>query len=232
MSDKKLWDHHQNENRNHLIQWYQRQDKLFKYLRRFLDLWKNILEIGFWDWYLLNTLSNAWYNVIGQDLSENNIEITKKQWNNKKIKFLLWDDSWKLCVEDSSMDWFIASEVLEHMSDEELNICIKEIYRVLKKWWHAFITFPAKENLKNNECICPKCWEVFHKWWHKQYWDDNKIKLIFSEFKIVLTKEFFNRYTWNNFIEKVAWFSMYFIRKLINTMVDLDWKNYLVILKK
>jgi len=230
--DKKLWDYHQNENRFHLKNWYPRQDLIFKFIKKNIYKWWRILEIGFWDWYLLNKLSNYWYNVFWQDLSDINIKNTKEQWNNKNIIFLLWDDTWKLLIEDESIDWFVASEVLEHMSDEELNYNIKEIYRVLKKWWYAFITFPAKENLKSNECICSNCWEVFHKWWHKQYWDEKKILNTFKEFNIIYSKEFFNRYTWKTILENIIWWIMFVLRNILNKFINIENKSYLVILKK
>lgn len=103
---------------------------------------------------------------------------------------MLWDDSWKLLVKDDSLDWFIASEVLEHMTNEELNVCINEIYRTLKKGGLWFITFPANENLKNNECFCPNCWTIFHKVWHKQSFNDKIINTLFIKFKITYKKTF------------------------------------------
>lgn len=225
--DTKLWDYHQNENRNHLKDAYPRQDMIFKKILHFLDKKSNILEIWFWDWYLLNKLSKYWFNVIWQDLSDKNIEITKKQWNNNKIKFILWDDSWIFQFEDNSLDWFIASEVLEHMNNKQLEICISEIYRILKKWWYAFITFPAKENLKLNECICPNCWEIFHKRWHKQYWDKKIITNNFNIFETILLKEFVSRVKWKNIITNIIGYIKYFWSHILNLN-----KSYLVILKK
>ena len=108
---------------------YPRQNSIFHNVKKYIPNKtgdKKILEIGFWDWYLLNKLALDGYNVIWQDLSDINIEQTKKQWRNNKIKFKLGDDSWKILTDDVSLDWFIASEVLEHMSDEELQICVSE----------------------------------------------------------------------------------------------------------
>jgi len=231
-NDKNIWDHHQNANRSHLVKWYPRQTLISKLVLKYLPKWSNILEIGFWDGFLLNKNSLNWFNVIGQDLSQKNIDITKKQWNNKKIEFILWDNSWKFSFDNNSIDAFIASEVLEHMDEKQLKICISEIFRILKKWGYAFITFPAKENLKNNECICPNCSTVFHKWWHKQYWDESKIKDSFSKFNIIKQTEIFNRYTWNSITENFIWYFMYFTRKILNKFINLEGKSYLLILKK
>lgn len=225
--DTTLWDFHQDENRNHLKDSYPRQDMISKKIAKFLNKWSKILEIWFWDWYLLNKLSNLWFEVIWQDLSEKNIEITKKQWNNNKITFILWDDSWKFQFDDNSIDWFVASEVLEHMNDEQLNICTSEIYRFLKVWWYAFLSFPARENLKLSECMCPNCSETFHKRWHKQSWTDEKIKDKFKNFEIILLKEFVSRSKWTSLISEFIGYLKYFWSYVLNIN-----KSYLVIIKK
>ncbi len=228
-TDKNLWDYHQTDNRNHLKAWYPRQDLIYKQINRLLKKWSKTLEIWFWDWYLLNKLSNNWYNVYWQDLSEKNIEATKKQWNNNDINFVLWDDSWKFNFGNNILDWFIASEVLEHMNDDQLDIAISEIYRILKEWWYAFLTFPAKEKLKNNECSCPNCWEVFHKWWHKQYWDEEKIKSKFKDFNIMYLKSEIIK-NWNL---NIFWKMEYFLRKILTKVKwHLDWNTYFIVLKK
>lgn len=227
MSDTKLWDFHQDENREHLRDSYPRQDMIAKKIIKYIKQWSKLLEIWFWDGYLLNKLTNKWYKVIWQDLSKKNIEITKKQWKNDKISFVLWDDSWKFKFEDESIDWFIASEVLEHMNDKQLEICSSEIYRILKKSWFAIFTFPANEILKKSECSCPNCWEIFHKWWHKQSWTEEKIKLKFKKFEIIKLKEFVSRPKSKNTLQNLIGYLKYFWWYILNMN-----KSYLVILKK
>ncbi len=227
MSDKNLWDYHQKENRMHLTASYPRQNKLSKIINQFLKPEMSILENGFWDGYLLNKLSILGFNAIGQDISEQNIKITGKQWNNDRLKLLLWDVSWKILVNNDSVDGYIASEVLEHMSDEELDFHIKEIYRVLKKWGYGFLTFPAKENLKTNECACPKCWEIFHKRWHKQYRDEKKVHYKFKAFKILTIKTFVSRVQWETIFDSLMWY----LKVIWSHILDIN-KSYLVIIKK
>lgn len=230
--DVRLWDFHQNENRTHLNNGYFRQNLLFKYILKYLSPWSSILELWFWDGYLLNRLFLYWFNVIWQDISEANINMTKNQWKLNDSNFVLWSTNWNIIYANSSLDWFIASEVLEHMTDSQLLMTVSEINRVLKVGGFAFLTFPAEENLKHNECICPDCWSIFHKWWHKQYWDMEKIKKIFSWFKIIYIWEKFNRFQWNNFIENIIWWIMYVLRNLLKRIINLNWRSYYVILMK
>lgn len=227
MSDQKLWDYHQNQNRDHLICAYPRQNMLFNKIKKLIPSGKFILENGFGDGYLLNKLSKSWYKVVGQDISQENINITKKQWNNINIDFLLGDVSWTILANNESLDWYIASEVLEHMTDEELPIHVKEMHRTLKSGWYGFLTFPAKENLKINECMCPECGKVFHKRWHKQYRDEKKIRHVFKDFKILTIKTFVSRVKWNSVLSSFVGYL-----KVIGSHVLGINKSYLVIIKK
>jgi hypothetical protein len=211
------------------LQGYYRQKYIFKKIKKYIKKWSNVLEIWFWDWFLLNKLSNAWYNAFWQDISKSNIEITRKQWDNEKINFIhsMWN--WKIEGNNDYFDCFVASEVLEHMNDNDLLTCINEIYRILKKWWMMFITFPAEENLKSNECICPNCEKVFHKWWHKQCWDLNKIKTIFLKFKIILIEERSFKANNLNFLGIIE----YYIKNLFNFFWrHINWNTYFIILRK
>lgn len=226
MSDKKLRDYHQNENRIHLTDWYPRQNMLFKRIKKTLSKWLTILENGFGDWYLLNKLAKSWYVVIWQDISQDNIDLTKKQ-RHGNIDFILGDVSWKLLAKDNSLDGYIASEVLEHMTDEELVFHVQEIYRILKSGWYAFLTFPAKENIKANECICPKCGEVFHKRWHKQYRDEKKIHHVFKQFKILTLKTFVSRIKWVSFFTSLVGY----LKVVWSHVLDIN-KSYFVIIKR
>ncbi len=234
MSDTNLWDHHQNENRVSLEEWYFRQD----FIKR--EIWKRIvpggkiLEIGFGDGYLLAELSKWWYSVIWQDLSEENISLTKNQWKDANIDFLLGDESGKLLVEDNSLDWFIASEVCEHMTDDELVIFVGELKRVMREWSQAIITVPYHENLARMTQFCPHCSNSFHTWWHKQSWNDEKIEKVFSGFSDLKIRRFMSlgrTHSENFFIRTVAkWLDLLFWIKQ-NSFEFLP-SNYLIILKK
>ncbi|MDD5197544.1 MAG: class I SAM-dependent methyltransferase [Candidatus Gracilibacteria bacterium] len=231
MSDNTLWDYHQKENRKHLVSGHPRQEILLKYIKKYLRKGSKIMEIGFGDGFLLNKLASSGFEVMGQDISGENIQISKGLFG-EKIDFLLGDTSGKILTKDESLDGFIALEVLEHMDDAQLHICISEINRVLKKGGLAFITVPAKENLKNYECICPNCSEVFHRWGHKQCFDMPKLKNSFNKFGILVCKEFFIRHVGKNFIENSIGWIMFFLRNILNFFIDIDNKSYLLIIKK
>jgi SAM-dependent methyltransferase len=91
-----------------------------------------------------------------------------------------------LPYEDGFFDVVFCSEVLEHLSDSELDRAMREIIQVLKPGGYLLGTVPYKENLKENEVICPECGKTFHRWGHHQTFDHEKLGNIFGKgFKVL-----------------------------------------------
>ncbi|PIY00475.1 hypothetical protein COZ22_00145, partial [bacterium (Candidatus Howlettbacteria) CG_4_10_14_3_um_filter_37_10] len=227
-TDKELWEFHQTENIAVFEVGHPRQDMLYK---QALSLRKdgNVLEIGFGDGYLLNKLAKN-YHCYGADISQGNLKRLSKSC--KYINTSLIDIDGKIPFKDNMFDFFIASEVLEHMNNRELMVCIKEMLRVLKPDGYAILTVPADENLKNNECFCPNCKNIFHRWGHEQTWSIGKVKKEFKEFKIIKIKKFWNRYIEKSKIQNLASYMPYILRIIFGKILKLENSNYLIILKK
>jgi len=81
---------------------------------------------------------------------------------------------------DENFDFVVASEVLEHLNDDQLDKGKSEICRVLKKRGFLIGTVPYCEDLSLNFVVCPKCEENFHRWGHQQSFDLEKVKDVLS----------------------------------------------------
>ncbi|HIJ57043.1 MAG TPA: class I SAM-dependent methyltransferase [Deltaproteobacteria bacterium] len=82
--------------------------------------------------------------------------------------------------DDDSFDFVVASEVLEHLNDHQLDRGKKEVCRVLKNRGYFIGTVPYCEDLSLSLVVCPKCEENFHRWGHEQSFDLGKIENILS----------------------------------------------------
>jgi ubiquinone/menaquinone biosynthesis C-methylase UbiE len=180
-----MWTQHQIENVDVFALGHSRHDAIYKLLRRFVPQGR-VLEIGFGDGYLLRKLS-AHYESHGADISKENV--AQMQEKVPDARFAVMGTDGTLPYPDGHFDGFVASEVLEHMDEEGLRTAVAEIARVLKPGGHAVVTFPAHENLRENECFCPHCGHAFHKWGHKQSWDRKKIAAVFADLTIVSVSE-------------------------------------------
>ncbi|MBU0898222.1 MAG: class I SAM-dependent methyltransferase [Nanoarchaeota archaeon] len=100
-------------------------------------------------------------------------------------------DCTNLQFENHAFDTVFCTELIEHLNDQDLEKCLKEINRVLKPDCYAVFTTNYDENLKASTVTCPDCGSRFHKWGHCQSFSEKRIKdlLIKEGFEIVELKK-------------------------------------------
>ncbi len=77
--------------------------------------------------------------------------------------------------QERSFDAVFALEVLEHLSDEQLQKGLDEVHRVLKPGGYFLGTVPYAENLDAATVLCPHCDSTFHHVGHQQSFDISKL---------------------------------------------------------
>ena len=68
----------------------------------------------------------------------------------------------------ATFDFVVASEVFEHLTDEQRAAGLLEIARVLKPGGAFLGTVPHAENMAEQQAVCPRCGDVFHRWGHQR----------------------------------------------------------------
>jgi SAM-dependent methyltransferase len=81
---------------------------------------------------------------------------------------------------DGAFDAVIASEVLEHLSDEVLRAGLGEVARVLRPGGRFIGTVPAEEALVDGLTVCPSCGHHFHRWGHVQSFSAGRLRELLS----------------------------------------------------
>ena len=71
-------------------------------------------------------------------------------------------------IEAGSFDLVIATEVLEHLNDIELNKTLEDVSRIIRIGGFIFLTTPYQENLEKEKTVCPDCGCIFHRWQHQR----------------------------------------------------------------
>ncbi len=117
---------------------------------------------------------------------------------------------------DSTFDFVVASEVLEHLSPEITAATLKEIRRVLKPGGAFIGTVPARENLQEQIVVCPGCSLRFHRWGHQQSFSIESMRhLLSKELKPVQVEEkLFIAYSLLNFKGRIVGAVKYLLFKL------------------
>lgn len=104
---------------------------------------ERILEIGCGRGFYLRTLDQILppLEITGIDLNERYLQTAKKFIDNPKVN-LIKADATSLPFKNNTFNRIIASEILEHIPDDEK--AISQMYRVLKPGGIAIVTVPNK----------------------------------------------------------------------------------------
>lgn len=178
--DRKLWNFFQSNEIEHTFSQAGFRLNLVASRVKSLIPSGSVMDIGLGDGYLMNALHKHRFTVTGLDISDVNVEKLKQR-SPADMHFIVGDIT-KMPIADNTFDGITASEILEHMSTEELHAAIPEIRRVLKTGGYAVITVPGEEDLNELVCYCPHCGNTFHRYGHQQTFTREKLETLFSQF--------------------------------------------------
>jgi len=88
----------------------------------------------------------------------------------------------RLPIRSSSVDLACCLEVLEHLTDELLDACARELARVTRQW--LLIGAPDSEDPRRNALRCPRCGTVFNRSHHLQRFDEERLRGLFGDFDL------------------------------------------------
>jgi SAM-dependent methyltransferase len=83
--------------------------------------------------------------------------------------------------ENDFFDIVFCSEIIEHLSPEQIQQGLNEVSRVLKRNSVLLGTVPFNENLFEGRVVCPDCGSVFHRIGHQQTFDLKSLPAVFPE---------------------------------------------------
>lgn len=127
-----------------------------------------ILDIGAGSGSLINKLRSKNYEVVGIDLFPVVEDIRKGTITN-------------LDFGDNEFNTVFSTEVIEHLTEEQIDKGLNEVKRVLKKGGSLILTVPYNENIEINSYTCLNCGFKFHRVGHLQSFTKERIKKILIE---------------------------------------------------
>jgi len=117
---------------------------------------EHILDVGAGNGYLIKQINSRFKKIaVGIDLNSKYREVIKGNIINMPFP-------------NNFFDAVICTDVIEHLTDEILDVGLREIYRVLALNGQAIFTTLLDEVVEKNVCKCPKCGYVFHRVRHVQ----------------------------------------------------------------
>ena len=142
---------------------------------------KNAVDIGAGSGALMRSFRRKFKeskSIIGVDISPKAEEIQQ-------------GDCTDLQFEDGSFDTCFATDLIEHLSDTDLDKCLNEINRILKHNGYGIFNTINNENFRKALVTCPECGCTFHRTGHCQVFDEDRIRELFSNkgFRIVKVRK-------------------------------------------
>lgn len=85
-------------------------------------------------------------------------------------------------IDDGVADLVVLTEVIEHLTSEELMEVVRDCARLLKPGGLLFVTCPNDENLMSSTVCCPNCGGAFHPVLHKASFDQEALRSLLVTF--------------------------------------------------
>lgn len=164
MPDQSLiWQHFQNAGQDSFAGARPRLDFLIRRIARLAKNTPKVLNIGVGDGYFERCAKSRGWHIQSLDPNEQAISRLRGEGIDAQVGTLE-----KLPHASESLDVVVVSEVLEHLTDEQRDVGIEEIFRVMKSGGLIIGTVPHAENLIDQQSVCPRCGHLFHRWGHQR----------------------------------------------------------------
>lgn len=133
----------------------------------------SVLEVGCGDGLIINQVATA--ETMGVDVSAEGLS--------KVTGPSLQCSVAELPFEDGRYKLVIASELLEHLPDENYRQALSEIARVAGRF--ILVSVPNHENLRANATRCPACGHEYHRALHQRSYRQRDLEGLFDGFATV-----------------------------------------------
>jgi SAM-dependent methyltransferase len=165
MNNEKIWQFFQNEQEEVFGGSHQRYKYLVDFGHRLVKGKRevSVLNIGVGTGGIETLCLERGWKTSSLDPSSESIDKISSKGVTGKAGFIE-----NIPFEDGQFDIVFCSEVIEHLTEEQIAAGKQEICRVLRKGGTLVGTVPFNEHLPANRVLCPNCSNVFHRWGHEQ----------------------------------------------------------------
>lgn len=184
-SDQKaIWDYHQGEG----VSSFDGAESRLRFLARSVVGKENVLNIGIGNGFFEAEAQRNGVRVFSLDPSERAVEMLRSRLNMEQRAQVGF--SQQMPFDDAQFSVVVASEVLEHLGDQDLAATLREVHRVLKPGGLFLGTVPAREHLPDQTIVCPCCEKQFHRWGHHQSFTTERVRSILEDlFRVESVRE-------------------------------------------
>jgi SAM-dependent methyltransferase len=177
MSQDKVWDYFQTEGLEKFSLSVPRLNFLLRQARKLATAREmRVLNVGVGDGWLEKKCSELGWETYSLDPIPAAIARVEATGVKGKVGHIE-----AIPFEDDFFNVIFCSEIIEHLSSEQIQLGLNEIRRALKPGGLLLGTVPFNENLFEGRVVCPDCGSVFHRIGHQQTFDLSTLPRIFPE---------------------------------------------------
>jgi SAM-dependent methyltransferase len=180
VDQRRVWQHFQGEASHVFADAKPRLEHLLKQIaKRATSAQPDILNVGAGDGYLELHVGQRGWRASSIDPDETTMAKLRQQGIDARAGTIA-----AAPFTDRAFDFVVASEILEHLTDDERHLALAEIHRLLKPQGWLIGTVPYAENLADFQAMCPGCGLEFHRWGHQASFTQNILKTEFASAKL------------------------------------------------
>lgn len=151
--------------------------RILQFSKNYIDSFGLVLDYGCGPGGLIRYLLNEGISCQGLDFSPEAIDIVKREWGeHPSFRGAICAEGLPTPIDSCIIDTLFCIELIEHLTDVTLRSLLQEFFRVIKPGGYIVITTPNKEDMKNNETICPECGCLYHRYQHARSFDSKSLE--------------------------------------------------------
>ncbi len=148
---------------------YHHSDATLRYFGRWIRPAERIIDIGAGPGFLVERLLEAGNSVAAHEVSTQAARsLVERVGDHPRFLGLVTDENVDAHAE--AFDLCFLVEVVEHLSDEQLDAVLSMVSRLVAPGGTLIVTTPNEEDLAQQHVYCPNCEAVFHRWGHVRSW--------------------------------------------------------------
>ncbi|MDB5103989.1 MAG: hypothetical protein JWP91_1678 [Fibrobacteres bacterium] len=130
---------------------------------------RSTLDYGCGTGFMTEHLLDKGYKVTGLDFSRESVRGVDQKFKGRdgfEGAFFVDD----VLAQKKRFDAILIFEVIEHLTDEQLEVTMRNLKTLLEPGGVVIMTTPNDERLSDLNIFCPGCDSVFHRWQHVRSW--------------------------------------------------------------
>jgi 2-polyprenyl-3-methyl-5-hydroxy-6-metoxy-1,4-benzoquinol methylase len=175
---RRFWEYESQFPENYFSYGY--RNKIIPRLRGALKDKSRVLDFGCGGGFLIPALAQVADEVYGMDFSARSVELT----NARNVDASGFEGAYgptELLSMGLEFDAIVSVEVVEHLSDAQLESSIELVRALLAPTGVLVVTTPNDEDLAAARLYCPQCDHVFHRWQHVRSWTADTLSTFLSD---------------------------------------------------